>query len=155
MPGSKHRETPVPYFKHSKCCSVLDVMVISLYLFVTLTKGVGRPGKSKQPGSWSLLKNAHPGTRDTILFETQPNCCTKSCTSWNSVLKKIGDESLVFLHHPNSFWILTHKNWREATPNPKSMKFVLEGGEVLGRGTKTAWHWGTGGWLRWLKIRGL
>mmetsp|Transcript_22024 Transcript_22024/g.41483 ORF Transcript_22024/g.41483 Transcript_22024/m.41483 type:complete len:223 (-) Transcript_22024:46-714(-) len=25
----------------------------------------------------------------------------------------------------------------EATPNPKSMKFVLEGGEVLGRGTKT------------------
>lgn len=25
----------------------------------------------------------------------------------------------------------------EATPNPKSMKFVLDGGEVLGSGTKT------------------
>lgn len=48
-----------------------------------------------------------------------------------------------------SLWV-THRLQRlaaEATPNPKAMKFVLDGGHVLGSGTKTA-----GGSCVWLTV---
>ena len=91
MPGSKHRETPVPYFKHSKCCSVRDVLVIFLYLFVTLTQGIGRPGQNASNQGLDHCSRM-PILELEIQSFLKPNQTVgpKSCISADITVRKIG-----------------------------------------------------------------